>query len=451
MSKFLFSTQPSNDLGLLAQALPIARELRNRGHRVVFCTSGKAPCNEISRAGFVNHRPDWPLYLIMTGDTRAANYLRLPGSIHLLRDARILAWYVKHMETHSTSEIWNIDHFMFLLGMGNETYTRAVVETLSKVVAKENPDAVVNFWNPFMSIAARIHHIPLVSVIQADLHPLSRGFLWWKEPPVRLPSPGEAINHILAENQLPAIHSVGELSLGDLTLVLGTPETDPLPDAADVQYIGMLQLHDESDMPPDWMGELPTDRPLIWLYPGNTRYIKGHESPFDGMVILHACIEVLRTMKLQVVLTTGHHALPKEVLPLPSNFRFSSFVPGLAMAERCDLMIHHGGFGSSQTGLSTGTPALIIPTYSERESNARRVAALGAGEFVIPETDASGKKKTIDTGELRAKIERLLSDRRYRENAARIRENLRKFGGASEAANLIEKHHTSSHHGEHIA
>jgi len=48
------------------------------------------------------------------------------------------------------------------------------------------------------------------------------------------------------------------------------------------------------------------------------------------------------------------------------------------MAERSDLLIHHGGYGSCQTGLVTGTPAVIIPTYAERESNARRIAALGA-------------------------------------------------------------------------
>jgi UDP:flavonoid glycosyltransferase YjiC (YdhE family) len=438
MRKFLFIMQPSNDLGLLAQSIPIASELRNRGHQIIFCTSGKAPCKAISDAHFENHRPNWPLYLILTGDTRVTNFLRLPGSMHLIRDLGILSWYVKHMEKYGTSEIWNIDHFMYLLGMGNETYTRATVQTFSKMLVKHEPDAVVNFWNPFVGIAVKINKIPLVSVIQADLHPQSRGFIWWKEPPDNLPTPIRAINTVAAENQLPAIHSVGELSLGDLTLVLGIPETDPLPDASNIHYIGSLQLQNKNETPPNWMEKIRRDQPVIWVYPGNMRYIKGQDSPFDGMVILQACIEVLRNMNVQVVLSTGHHALPEEVLPLPLNFRHVPFVPGLAMAERCDLMIHHGGYGSSQTGLYTGTPALIIPTYSERESNARRIAALGAGVIVLPGTDASGKKKTIDTGELRAKIERMLSDRSYKENAARISKKLKKFSGASEAANLIE-------------
>jgi UDP:flavonoid glycosyltransferase YjiC (YdhE family) len=71
---------------------------------------------------------------------------------------------------------------------------------------------------------------------------------------------------------------------------------------------------------------------------------------------------------LQVVLTTGHQPLPNEVGALPSNFRHAPYVPGLAMARRSDLMVHHGGHGSLVTGLSAGTPAVIVPTYSERET-----------------------------------------------------------------------------------
>ncbi len=39
---FLFFTLPSNDLGLLARSLPIARALRDRGHTVEFCTPARA-------------------------------------------------------------------------------------------------------------------------------------------------------------------------------------------------------------------------------------------------------------------------------------------------------------------------------------------------------------------------------------------------------------------------
>jgi UDP:flavonoid glycosyltransferase YjiC (YdhE family) len=108
------------------------------------------------------------------------------------------------------------------------------------------------------------------------------------------------------------------------------------------------------------------------------------------------------------------------------------------MAERSDLLIHHGGYGSCQTGLFTGTPSLAIPTFSERESNARRIAAVGAGDFVLPSADVSGKKKHVCDSEVREKVNRILSDPSFKKNSMRMSEKIRSYGGASYAASLIE-------------
>jgi UDP:flavonoid glycosyltransferase YjiC (YdhE family) len=154
--------------------------------------------------------------------------------------------------------------------------------------------------------------------------------------------------------------------------------------------------------------------------------------------VIHAAIAALADLRAQVVLTTGHQPLPEEVGTLPANFRHAGYVPGVAMARRSDLMVHHGGHGSFQTGLFTGTPAVIIPTYSERESNARRNAALGAGEFVLPIMDASGEKH-IDTAEFGAKVRRVLTEPAYRQAAQHIAASMAHYGGAREAANHIER------------
>jgi hypothetical protein len=92
---------------------------------------------------------------------------------------------------------------------------------------------------------------------------------------------------------------------------------------------------------------------------------------------------------------------------VPSNFHHAAYLPGHAMAERCDLMVHHGGHSSVMTGLSAGTPAVIIPTITERESNARRVVALGAGEIVLPMDGGDGEKH-IDVDEFSTKVQRVL-------------------------------------------
>ena len=98
----------------------------------------------------------------------------------------------------------------------------------------------------------------------------------------------------------------------------------------------------------------------------------------------------------------------------------------------------YGGYGSCQTGLYTGTPAVIIPTFSERESNARRVAALGAGGFILPTGKATQKKRPVSAQEVRAKGREVLSDSAFAANARRISKKMRAFGGAAGAARLIE-------------
>jgi len=114
-------------------------------------------------------------------------------------------------------------------------------------------------------------------------------------------------------------------------------------------------------------------------------------------------------------------------------------------------MVHHGGHSSVMMGLSAGTPAVIIPTITERESNARRVLALGAGEIVLPTNGADGEKR-IDVADFSAKVQRVLTQPSYRQAARRVADSMGKLGGIREAADRIERlaaghilpHHHSS-------
>jgi UDP:flavonoid glycosyltransferase YjiC (YdhE family) len=329
---------------------------------------------------------------------------------------------------------------MYLFGMWNEDFVRVNVDALAKLIGAYDPDAIVDFLNPFACIAATVTKKALVTVIQSDMHPQSKGLIWWKKPPQNLPpSPVPATNRVLAKYGLPRVDKTGELFIGDMTLVLGLPETDPLPETAGVSYIGPMLWQKQQEQLPDWINAFDKQRPLIWLYPGNLQYVKGSRTFGDSSIVLEACIEALGNQALQVVLTTGHHSLPSRFVPLPSNFFHEPYVPGLSMAERSDLLIHHGGYGSCQTGLYTGTPALIIPTYSERESNARRIAAQGAGDFVVPKSDITGKQKWIMAEDVRDKVFKLLSDDSFMIQAKRLSARMKSYGGARKAARLIER------------
>jgi len=444
--RFLFTIQISDDLGLLTRSLPVARALVQRGHEVAFCNPAPAPRKVIAEAGFANLPVRHPLYLL--SELNARGERGLGGLYRAVRAGRLREDYggtvaflrqllrlVPTRLPRPTTEVWSLDHFLATVGIVSTRYVRAESAALRRLMEEWAPDVVVDFWNPFACLAARSLGKPLATVIQADVHPASRGFIWWKEPPPGLPTVAPAFNQVLAEYGLPPIGKTEELFAGDVTLVVGTPETDPLPAGTAATYVGPLLWQKAGAGLPEWLAERDNARPLVWLYLGNPRYF-AFATPVDTETVLRTCVRALAHLDVQVVLTMGHHALPRGLLPLPANFRYAPFLPGLDMAARSDLLMHHGGYGSCQTGLYVGTPAVILPTYSERESNARRVAAAGAGEFIVPGTGFLWRR-IVAVEEVREKVCRILGDPSYRDNARQASERLRAYGGAAEAAERI--------------
>ena len=407
MAKFLFTMLPANDLGLPTRLVPIARVLADRGHDVAVFNPAPVPAKLIDDAGLKNlPMPSRPM----------------PGSSDDLAQA---------------SSAWDVEQ-MFGALFGNEEFVRAATAANVDVVRDFNPDVIVDSFGLFSCLAARILQVPLASVLQGNFHPASDGFLWWKgERPAGLPSAAPMINKVAEENGVAPVARCVDLLAGDLSLIVGTPETDPLPAGAGVAYIGPIVWQRGNATLPDWVAALGRDKPLIWVYSGNPRYANA-PTPIDSIVVIRAAIAALANAPVQVVMTTGYQDVPEEFGTLPSNFHHAAYLPGRAMAEHCDLMVHHGGHSSVMTGLSAGTPAVIIPTITERESNARRLTALGAGEIVLPVDGADGEK-LIDVADFSTKVHRVLNDAGYLRSARRVAESMRKFGGAQEAAERIER------------
>jgi hypothetical protein len=299
------------------------------------------------------------------------------------------------------------------------------------------PDMIVDSFDPLACLAARIMKIPLTTVLQGNFHPASRGFKWWEDArPLGLASGTVFVNKVAGEFGLSPLDRCIDAMAGDLSLIVGTPETDPVDDHANVTHIGPMVFQSSDAALPAWIDEIGHERPLIWVYPGNPRYAPV-STPIDSIVVVRAAIEALADAPVNVMLTTGYQELPAEFAALPENFHHAEYVPGPLMAERCDLIVFQGGHSSVMTTLKAGTPAVIIPTITERESNARRLASLGAGEVVMPVNDVDGEKR-VDVAEFGAKVKRVLTEPSYRQSARRISESMRHFGGAKAAAERIE-------------
>jgi hypothetical protein len=434
VTRFLFTVLPSDDLGLMARTLPIATGLATRGHKVAFCTPAEAPGKLLHELGIENLLLKHPLFCLkMTGSPDFRGLYRIVRSGQVRRDFgnlfNFLKKYLQALPTKmppGTPEVWDLGHFLALSGLQNVRLVRSMCEAYAKLIEEYAADIVVDSWNPVACAAARALRKPLVTVIQSDIHPESKGLIWWKQKPSNVPSSVPAMNEVLSELGLDPVGSAEELCVGDLTLVIGIPETDPLPVAANAIYTGPILWQRTDAELPGWVNGLSSEDPVIWLYTGNPSYGR-FGSWADSAIVLDLCIDALAREDVQVVVTTGHHALPRRFSKLPSNFYYEAYLPGIAMAERSDLLIHHGGYGSCQTGLYTGTPAVIIPTFSERESNARRVAAVGAGEFVSL-ADRHRRSKRELANEVRSKVRHVLSESSYARHAKEVSRKMQEYG-----------------------
>ena len=407
MSKFLFTMMPANDLGLPTRLIPIAKVLADRGHEVAVFNPAPAPSKLIDDAGLKN--------------LPTPNGFAPPPNF----------------DPVCLSKAWDVDEMYGSL-FGDEEYVRTATSLHVDLIHNFHPDVVVDSFGLLTCLAARVCKVPLASVLQGNFHPASDGFIWWKgERPAGLPNAASAINKVAVENGLTPVARCVDLIAGDLSLIVGTPETDPVAGSAEITHIGPIVWQRGDATLPDWVADLSREKPVVWVYSGNPRYGSG-PTALDSIVVIRAAIAALADSPVHVVLTTGYQELPAEFGELPSNFHHAAYVPGIAMAQRSDLMIHHGGHSSVMTGLSAGTPAVIIPTITERESNARRVVAVGAGEIVLPADTPNGEKQ-IDLNDFSAQVHRVLSVPKYRASASRVAESMHQFGGVAEAANRIER------------
>ncbi|HEY1768877.1 MAG TPA: nucleotide disphospho-sugar-binding domain-containing protein [Chthoniobacterales bacterium] len=406
MAKILFTMLPANDLGLPTRLVPIARVLADRGHDVAVFNPAPAPARLIEEAGLAN----------------------LPLPSRALPDPPF--------DLAKASQAWDVEEFFGWL-FADEEFVRANTALHLDLIREFKPDVVVDSFGVFACLAARIAGVPLATVLQGNFHPESAGFRWWAgERPAHLPSIAPLINKVAGDYALGPVTRSVDLLAGDLSLIVGTPETDPVSPTARVTHIGpIVWQRGDAELPTE-IASLRSGKPVVWVYSGNPRYAPV-PTAIDSIVVMRAAIAALGEAAMEVVLTTGYQEVPAEIGTLPSNFHHAAYVPGRAMAERSDLMVHHGGHSSVMQSLAAGTPAVIIPTISERESNARRLVALGAGEMVLPIDGANGEKE-IDVADFAEKVQRVLHEERYRAAAHSVAERMRQFGGAQDAADRIE-------------
>jgi UDP:flavonoid glycosyltransferase YjiC (YdhE family) len=68
---------------------------------------------------------------------------------------------------------------------------------------------------------------------------------------------------------------------------------------------------------------------------------------------------------------------------VPANARVEKWWPQASVMPYTDVVVGHGGFGTTMTALAGGVPQVLMPLFAfDQFVNAEQVAAMGAGVFL---------------------------------------------------------------------
>ncbi|MGW4483667.1 nucleotide disphospho-sugar-binding domain-containing protein [Amycolatopsis sp. NPDC004368] len=127
-------------------------------------------------------------------------------------------------------------------------------------------------------------------------------------------------------------------------------------------------------------GDLPAgvvdrQRPLVYLTLGTTPMSQAH--------ILTSAITGLAALDADVLVATGPSVDVASLGEVPANVRLEAWVPQSELLPHVDLVVHHGGSGTTMGAFSAGVPQLVLPQGADQFTNAEAVAAAGVGERLL--------------------------------------------------------------------
>lgn len=146
----------------------------------------------------------------------------------------------------------------------------------------------------------------------------------------------------------------------------------------------------------------------------------------DRARIVRIAIELFERHDARVVLHSSH--AEEEGVELPPGVFSVGDVDHTALFPRVDLIVHHGGAGTTAAALRSGVPQLIVPHIVDQFFHGRRIAELGAGPAPVPKAKFSAEV-----------VAQALRDRfKYWGKAQTLRASVKPLGGAKAAADRLE-------------
>jgi rhamnosyltransferase subunit B len=115
--------------------------------------------------------------------------------------------------------------------------------------------------------------------------------------------------------------------------------------------------------------------------------------------------------------------LPQGAIAVP-------YAPHAEIFPHAAAIVHHGGMGTTGQALRSGRPMLVVPYNYEQPENAARAVRLGVGRMM--------ERPQYTTELVAAELKELLSEEKYAQTAAEIRNIIESENGVETACHAIE-------------
>lgn len=404
--------------------LALAHALRRQGHEVAFYT-GPAAQAAIEEEGF-----------------KFFPFRRIPARIF---EDEILAPYTAATRWGRLLEKRR-RYYDWLVGL-----LPAQVDDLSEILDEWNPDVLVSdpmMWGPLLVHRelrnipmALFDYLPFCLLPGPEIPPLGLGTAPGRglAGRLRVKLIAALVSQMTAEirrgaNKVRSKYGLAPLSMPvmqfvadlPLYLVAGAPEMDfnrgDLPPT--VHYIGPC-LWSKTQLPEaEWLRQIPPGRKVVHITEGTVHS--------NAPLVLSAAAKGLANLDMDVIMATGTHRRPEEMglEPLAKNIRVERWVSYDHLLPRTDLVVTTAGAGTVVSALRLGIPLVMVPTDWDKPDVACRTAEAGAGLLLKPEQ--------CTPQALRTAVQTVLTTSAFRENAHRIAESFKRYGGPGQGAELLQ-------------
>jgi sterol 3beta-glucosyltransferase len=211
---------------------------------------------------------------------------------------------------------------------------------------------------------------------------------------------------------IPHIHLYSSLVL---------PEPHDLPDHCFITGFCFLNSKYSYSPPDSLLKFLSAGKPPVYIGFGSM-------TGKDPAQLTNMIVEAVTMTKQRAVLLTGwggmeNPAAEKDILII-------HHVPHDWLFPQMKAVIHHGGIGTTASGLRAGKPTGIVAFFGDQPFWGRRVHALGVGPKPMV-------KKDLNVSHLAELIKKVCNNPQYENNARQLGEAIRKENGPQKAADVI--------------